>query len=385
MLNPITKEDLRWYNEALAENKVIDLNQVRYDQNEVVQNLFREMLKMHRRQMKPHIRKRTQNPAQGTRWLYPFAWESRYRRYLFDLMNVYSDIAMPAVRENIDRWIREIKEDSIKTDNFNNEFQRMITELEKTQSDMFNENGEGVQGKNNFFQRATIIASLTALGFSISDFNKKQQDKFTKHVLGIPFNPGEPWLDDVINAWATENFTLIKSLTSEYIKKVNTIVRNGIVAGRPSDEIARNIMSDLKKMNKNMTKSRTTLIARDQVGKLNGQLTKRRNQEMGVEIYKWLTAQDERVRASHKALSNKFARWDDDTVYADTLEDAKAENWKQRSSLTATTISKTGAKTTQSAYIGIPGQDIQCRCTSGTQFNEMIQEIDEEITLEQAA
>lgn len=364
MINPLKTTDILWYNSELERNKITTLNQNRFDVDENTQLLFRETLKMHRRGMKPHIRKRTQSPGQGATWLYPFATERQYQRYIFDLMDVYALIAMPTVRQNIDRWVAEARDDSIKTDQFNDEFQRMITEMNNTQDDMFDEGGDGVDGKRNFFNRASILAALTGFAISVSDFNKKQQDKFTKIVLGQPFNPIEPFLDNVIKAWANNNFILIQSLTIEYIKKTNTIVADGIAAGNPSDEI----MRELRKMNKNMTRSRATLIARDQVGKLNGQLTRRRNQEMGLNFYKWVTALDERVRSTHKPLHNKIMTWNDNSIFADSIAQAEAGNWQSRSSI--------------NGFIGIPGQDVQCRCTSVPQFAEMIQAIDEELDQE---
>lgn len=368
MINELTKQDISWYNSALIENKIINLDSIKYDIDKTIQFLFKESLKMHRRQMTPRVRELTSKQKIRDIRLYPFADERQYRLYIQDLMSVYANIAMPTVRQNIERWTEKVDADfdSLKMDDFNDEFQRMITELEQTQSDMFNPNGEGVQGKNNFFSRTTIFAALAGIGFSVSRFNKKQQDKFTKRILGQPFNPSELWLEDVLLLWSNNNFNLIKSLTGEYIKKVNTIVSEGISEGRTWDAI----MRDMRGMNKNMTKSRATLIARDQVGKLNGQLTKRRSQEAGISLYRWFTALDERVRSTHKVVHNRIMRWDDNSVYADTIAEARDGKWKSRSSI--------------SGYVGTPGQDVQCRCTSGAVFVEMIEEVDKELKGEEA-
>ncbi|MHC4649103.1 MAG: hypothetical protein ACYTBJ_26935, partial [Planctomycetota bacterium] len=67
--------------------------------------LFKEELKMRRRLMKPHIRKMTKHPRTGSVWLYPHAQERRYQTWLFNLMDIYSDIALPALRNNGSRWI----------------------------------------------------------------------------------------------------------------------------------------------------------------------------------------------------------------------------------------------------------------------------------------
>ncbi len=120
-----------------------------------------------------------------------------------------------------------------------------------------------------------------------------------------------------------------------------------------------------------VSENRARLIARDQVGKLNGRLTKRRSQEAGLDLYRWNTAGDERVRSTHKKLNNKICKWDNDTVYADSVADARAGNWKSRS----------GA----GMFVGTPGQDIQCRCTSIPIVDDVIDEVDKEIIEENRA
>ena len=327
--------------------------------------LFKEMLKMKRREMTPGNRRRTQSPNITQVRLYPMSQERKYTRYLFDLMDVYSDIATPILRDNMNRWVDEQKIDNVRSDEFNDEFQLMTTELKEVQKDMFEPGGDGVQDdKGNIYSFLTITTALAVLGISVSKHNTKQGDKFTKQVLGVPFTPFEPWLEDVMDIWTLRNHDLINSLTTEYIKKVNFIVPEGIVNG----DTVQKIMSDFRKMDTNMTRSRARLLARDQVGKLNGRLTKRRNQELGLDLYRWMTAQDERVRSKHKVLHGKIMRWDDNSVYADSIADARAGNWKSRSSI--------------KGYIGIPGQDIQCRCTSQAVFDEIIEGIDNEIRKE---
>jgi SPP1 gp7 family putative phage head morphogenesis protein len=56
--------------------------------------------------------------------------------------------------------------------------------------------------------------------------------------------------------------------------------------------------------------SRAKLIARDQVAKLTGELTKERQLDMGVTGYIWRTVGDERVRDSHSEVDGKFFTWD---------------------------------------------------------------------------
>jgi SPP1 gp7 family putative phage head morphogenesis protein len=56
---------------------------------------------------------------------------------------------------------------------------------------------------------------------------------------------------------------------------------------------------------------RANLIARDQVLKLNGQLTQTRQVNAGIEEYIWTTSGDERVRDEHKDKEGQTFSWND--------------------------------------------------------------------------
>ena len=315
--------------------------------------LFKEMLKMRRREMSPGNRKRTQSPNITTIWLYPYAIERQYYKYVADLLDVYSDITLPTLKSNLQRWVEERVDSNSTTngqtyipvekgsriDDFQTEFQQLINELEKTQSDMFTEDGEGIRDdKGNFYNKAVILSTLSAIGFSVSKFNQKQGDKFTKKILGQSFIVGEQqWLFSVVDLWANNNFGLIKSLSNEYIKKLNYTVSEGVMEGRTWDAI----LKDVRKMDKNITRTRAKLLTSDQIGKLNGQLAKRRMQNTGNDIYKWLTALDERVRPTdpklasstsvpnHRLMNGTLNKWSDPTV----MSEDGGETWKKRPSL----------------------------------------------------
>ncbi|KKL65914.1 hypothetical protein LCGC14_2150250, partial [marine sediment metagenome] len=102
MINELTKQDISWYNSALKQNDIINLDEYKEDIDKNTQLLFKESLKMHRRQMTPRVRELTSKQVIRDVRLYPFADERQYRLYIQDIMNVYADIAMPTVRQNIE-------------------------------------------------------------------------------------------------------------------------------------------------------------------------------------------------------------------------------------------------------------------------------------------
>ena len=314
--------------------------------------LFKDMLKSHRKGMGPANRSKTKHPNTSKNiWLYPYQYERRYAKDIAKIQRLFTVPLTKAIQDNIDRWIEDFNVDgtTFKKDIFGEELKALITMEQARLDEIYG--GDAPQ----------VRTMITATGIDISDFNGKQSQKFFKDILGIEFFVTEPWETEVISAWSETNYGLIKSLSTEYIKGVNTIVSEGLQFGKTSNTI----MKEIRKLNKDITGYRARLIARDQVGKLNGVLTKRRMADAGIDMYLWMTANDERVRSKHKTLNNKLMRWDDNTTYSED----RGKTWKARSG---------------DMYRGIPGEDIQCRCSSSPFFDDMIEEIDKEIEQEAA-
>lgn len=144
------------------------------------------------------------------------------------------------------------------------------------------------------------------------------------YVGVIPVNPmvgAEPWLLDQMRLTQSANTKLIKSIPETLLGDVEGIVSRGIQAGTRVEDIAAQIKARYP-----VSDSKATLIARDQVGKWFGNLSRLRQQDAGVTEYEWSTANDERVRPAHQARHGKVFRWD------------------------------------QPPPDGHPGQPVQCRC-----------------------
>lgn len=119
------------------------------------------------------------------------------------------------------------------------------------------------------------------------------------------------------------NVDLIRSIDTRYLADVATLVDTAANEGRAWSWLARSLEDRYA-----VSRSRAQLIARDQLGKLTGQLTQVRHLELGLDAYQWMTSGDERVRRSHERLEGRIFRWD------------------------------------APPPVGHPGEDFQCRCTS---------------------
>lgn len=160
-------------------------------------------------------------------------------------------------------------------------------------------------------------------GLEVSAYNLLQNKKIYMRLLDIDVYSSEPWLTSALEAFANENAALITTLSNKHIAEVRNVVVNGFREGVSGVELARLIKNKVNAR----TRANYKLIARDQISKLNGQLTMLRQRDVGVEQYTWRTSRDERVRDSHRANADKMFRWEEPP--SDT---------------------------------GHPGQDFQCRC-----------------------
>lgn len=163
-------------------------------------------------------------------------------------------------------------------------------------------------------------------GVETSAFNRKVIGSNIKKVIGIEPIFSDVFLAGELSTFAIGNVNLITSLKDGTLdnveKKVFTAFRQGTRAEDLALDIRKYIDPDVGNVG-----ARADLIARDQIAKLNGQLTYLRQTDLGINRYTWRTMGDERVRDSHAVKDGNIYSWDDPP--ADT---------------------------------GHPGEDFQCRC-----------------------
>lgn len=164
---------------------------------------------------------------------------------------------------------------------------------------------------------------------AVNVFNDDKNIRAIKRVIGIDLIQAEPWLKPRIETFVSSNVDLISSLKSEHLRKVKLQVMQAVENGARNEVFAREIESrfgrELAKVTNNV-QARAKLIARDQISKFNGKLTETRQEAAGFKKYQWVTAGDERVRETHRALNGKIIAWNDPPS------------------------------------VGHPGEDYQCRC-----------------------
>ena len=116
---------------------------------------------------------------------------------------------------------------------------------------------------------------------------------------------GKNVLNMIEQAFVPENVSLIESIPRRFHDQVEHTIFSNIRSGRGMREIAKELRNVY-----GLTNSRAKLIARDQAGKLFGQLNRARQQDAGLETFIWRTVRDNRVREAHEALDGHVFSWE---------------------------------------------------------------------------
>ncbi len=163
----------------------------------------------------------------------------------------------------------------------------------------------------------------------------------TERLMGVDLLSSEPYLAPLLDDWVTQNVSLVRSVAEGTLSDLEaTILR--MARGDASIKDIRKELVDVF----NVGKQRARMLARDQVSKLNGQLTEERQTRLGVDEYIWHTVEDQRVRPDHARLDGETFKWSDPPVTVKTGKRAGERNH--------------------------PGGDIQCRCWAEPVLDDLL-------------
>jgi hypothetical protein len=333
--------------------------------NDTIRSALITVIKSHRQKMSHAQRQRGVKPQ---RWLYPYATEARYAATIRAWLRPMKDYVHSYLKENAEVVMRGDSAD-FTTDSVDSlsatrldavpgkSFKRMIDSLNGWLGQYVPDDDESKSG-------SPIYMGLGKTADSTFGFNEGQYEKGAKTVLGVEFPVGEDWWPNARDTWRQQNYDTIQGDMKKYIGQINALTEKAVTSGLSVKELAKQIAALDDKL-----KGRANFIARDQIGKLNGEITQRRMESVGLTMYIWETSGDERVRGdpggkypnakpSHWLMDGALCRWDDSTVYS---QDG-GKTWIPRPS---------GAVTQH------PGMDYLCRCTAIAEWNELVGEADE--------
>lgn len=254
------------------------------------------------RALRRKARRRLPRPP---RWMYPVTPE---RQYVAALLRVVAQM-----REVVEREMVPIIDSVLRQATIN------IPTSDAWDDDVEQASNRVGQG---FSVALSAVAPAAALAAQAVDaYNAGQFAKVTKRVFGDPVRGPEAFTDDTLRAFVKQNVALVQKLADDTRADIERLVFDAHRRQITSVELKKQLLSTtLPEGVFRKVKTRAALIARDQVGKLNGQITQYRQNSIGVTRYIWRTAMDERVRGrpggmypnaipSHWAREGKTYSW----------------------------------------------------------------------------
>ena len=117
----------------------------------------------------------------------------------------------------------------------------------------------------------------------------------------IPTGVSNRWIEKNVRTIRIEGSPRIPPIPQEHFKKLERTIRIAVHRNiRPEETL-----KALRKI-PGITERRAQTIARDQVGKHNGQMTQIRHQGVGITRYKWRTVGDDSVRDRHESREDEI-------------------------------------------------------------------------------
>ncbi len=122
---------------------------------------------------------------------------------------------------------------------------------------------------------------------------RKQLERQTVAVFGANPFLADRGLQTVLDGFVSENVKLIRSVPEDLASEIEKAVTRAISSATPHRELAKELEAKF-----GYSRTRSRLIARDQVGKLYGQAARTRHKGLGLKRYIWRTVRDRRVRGT---------------------------------------------------------------------------------------
>lgn len=218
---------------------------------------------------------------------YPFSVEQQYAKDLLKLIDEVEQMVMLHYKRVIVPQLKGYRAD----DDELNTIQRILEIIRALSLNVFSDNNI-VNIANRFVNNLNL-------------FNMKNITDQAR-IAGISIVQDTPKLKDFVKSSVTQNVSYIKSIESNLLDKVSTLIFEETVKGTASKQIQEQLMQSF-----NVSRSKAKFIAIDQSGSIFGQLTKERHTSIGVEKFTWLSAGDKRVRPEHQNYNGKTYTYKD--------------------------------------------------------------------------
>ncbi|RLC88284.1 MAG: hypothetical protein DRJ03_03285 [Chloroflexi bacterium] len=196
--------------------------------------------------------------------------------------------------------------------------------------------------KKNFETRGGVVSQLFRLFASEAQSSRRIFLNIANKALGVNLSAAlkKEGVDKVLGVRVKENVKLIKSISHDHLDDIADVILSGVGTGIRHEELAKQIIGKMNNPDAKI-KKRAKLIAQNETINLLADLNKQRSEALGINRFRWQTAEDERVRGTP---GGKYP----DAIPSHYALNGQEFSWGE------------GAKT-EVGYI-FPGTEINCRC-----------------------
>jgi SPP1 gp7 family putative phage head morphogenesis protein len=173
---------------------------------------------------------------------------------------------------------------------------------------------------------------MTKIGPQVNQYNKEEWRKLIRRQYGVnPTNEDPAAYAELLRDWSRTNAALINDIPDKTLMQIRDLAIETLMGGDDQQEMEDGL-NEIFADRTDVSDSRCRLIARDQVAKLNGQLTQSRQTDLGIDSYVWRTVGDERVRETHDSVDGQTFPWSsppDETDGNHPGEDYQCRCWAE--------------------------------------------------------
>lgn len=226
------------------------------------------------------------------KWAFPLAYERSYNKTL----RAYVARLTEAAEAETDRMQALMERRGVKFDSYEDDLDALLAKI-----------GANVDRK---VAEAALQRKVQQMYRSVNAFNEDEFKAIIHDAVGAEdFFINEKWQSLARSVWVQENLNYIRSIRRQFLDRIRQDMGEMILNAQGKQLRAAELSEMIQDIAHN-ARNRADLIARDQIGKLNGRLTQLRQQSAGIGRYEWSTSRDERVRASHAEREGKIFSWD---------------------------------------------------------------------------
>ena len=275
----------------------------------------------------------------------PFSIEREYTRFLLLYQKKYEQLISESIRDQLPILKAWAKPETIEA--ISDQQKRLDVDIPKSIANIL----EQIQKRlESAFPDALLQRWIKRMMDRVYILSAKNQAKHLevfskgkrtgKIEIGSLLLSNKKKLDPYFQNILDQNIQLIRSIPQSKIPALKNALTYAVTNDLSNRDIAKMIQKNFQ-----ATKNQARLIARDQVGKLNGSLDQYQQEQIGVKKYIWRTMHDKAVRPDHDKLDGTVQRWDKPPIVD----------------------KKSGRR-------GHPKDDFQCRCFAEAILDDVLDE-----------